>query len=164
VVTFDLALGLGMVRRTTNVRHLVVLEVLFQGIGDKGRAIIRQQAGAMADFDVRHTGFGYGDIEGLLDIGAAHGGGQSPGQDVARIVVQHGAEIVVAPIDHLELGEISLPQLVDLLGRFVELVLGTNDLKHRAGDQIIALEDAIHARLADEIALGIGQMPGYLAR
>jgi hypothetical protein len=117
MVALDLALGLGMVGCAANVVHLVMLEILFQRIRNKGRAIIRQQPGAMANFDVLDTRFCHGDIEGFLDIGAAHGGSQSPGEDVARIVVQHGAEIVIAPIDDLELSEVGLPQFVDPVGR-----------------------------------------------
>ncbi len=142
MIALDLALGLGMVRRTTNVGHLVVFEVLFQRIRDKSRAIIRQQSGTMADFDMRHAGFCHCDVEGFLDIGAAHGGGQPPGEDIARIVVQHGTQIVVAPIHHFELGEVRLPQLIHPFGGMLELVLGAHQLKHRIGDQIIALQDA----------------------
>ena len=34
----------------------------------------------------------------------------------------------------------------------------------RAGNEVKRLEDAIHARLGDEIAFGVGDVPGQLTR
>lgn len=89
--------------------HLVGLELLFQRIRNKGGTIIRLQPRVVLDFDVLHTGLCYSDVEHFFDIGAAHGRGQTPGEDVASIIVQHRTQVVIAPIHHLELGEIGLP-------------------------------------------------------
>jgi len=50
-----------------------VLEVLFQRIRNKSRAIIRQQPGTMFDFDARDPGFGHRHVERFLDIGCNWG-------------------------------------------------------------------------------------------
>ncbi len=59
----------------------------------------------MFDLDLLETGLLQGHFQGLLDVLAAHGGGQFPGQDVAGVVIQHGGEVIPAPTLHLELGE-----------------------------------------------------------
>ena len=71
----------------------------------------------MLHADLLDTGQVEGEGQGILDVGGGHGWGPSPGDDVARKVVQHGTQIVPAPADDLELREIRLPHFIHSLGR-----------------------------------------------
>ena len=116
----------------------------------------------MLDFDLFETGLLQGHFQGLLDVIAAHRGGQFPSQDVAGVVVQHGGEVIPTPTLDLKMGEVGLPQLIDLFGGMIELVTGRNHQKSWAGHQIKALQDTINTRFGDEIAFPIGETPGQL--
>src|SRR5690554_6252341 len=118
----------------------------------------------MVDLDLLDPGLFQSEQQRLLDVGGGHGRAQAPGEDVARKVVQHGAQIVPAPAHHLELREVRLPQLIDPLGRMLKSVTRLDQLKGRAGDQVVALENAVNAGVGDEVAFGVGDMPGQLAR
>ena len=61
-------------------------------------------------------------VERILDVSGCHARGELPSDDVARVVVQDGREIVPAPAHDPELSEIGLPQLIDALGGMLELV------------------------------------------
>jgi hypothetical protein len=61
-------------------------------------------------------------FQGLLDIGSGHCGGERPSQDIARVVINNGREIVPTPANDLELREIGLPELIDAPGRMLELL------------------------------------------
>ena len=68
VVTLDFALGLGVIRRAPHMSHWVALEILAQGIGDEGGAIIRQQLGAMRDLNARNAGLLDRNVARFLNI------------------------------------------------------------------------------------------------
>ena len=52
VPTFDLALRLRMIRRATNVAHLIVLDPISKFAGDVTQSIVREQAWLMNDIDL----------------------------------------------------------------------------------------------------------------
>ena len=82
-----------------------------------------------------------GDILGL------HGGAQLPGDDVAGEVVEHGRQIEPAPADHLQIGEVGLPQLVGRRVLVLERVSRLNHDEGRAGDQVMRLQHAVNRGL-----------------
>ena len=54
--------------------------------------------------------------------------------NVAREVIENGAEIKPAPTDDLDVGEVSLPTLVDTARLVFELTARLDHHKGRAGD------------------------------
>ena len=55
-------------------------------------------------------------VERRGDILGLHSGAQLPGDDVAGVVIEDGRQIEPAPTDHLEIGEVGLPELVGRRG------------------------------------------------
>ena len=55
VVTLDLALGLGMVRSTTRVSHLALVEVVSELAREVRWAVVTEKAGPMPDLDSIHS-------------------------------------------------------------------------------------------------------------
>ncbi len=98
-----------------------------------------------------------GQIQCVRHILHAHGRAQLPGDDVAAIIVQDRAEIEPPPADHLEIGEVGLPKLVDRRCFVLELIGGFQHDESRAGDQIMRLERAINRRFRHKIAFLIGE-------
>jgi hypothetical protein len=49
-------------------------------------------------------------LQRVGDVTDTHGGAQFPGDDVTGEVIEHGGEIEPAPADHLEEGEVGLPE------------------------------------------------------
>ena len=60
---------------------------------------------------------GAGQVERLHHVGGLHRGAEQPGDDVARVVIQHRRQVVPAPADHLQIGEVRLPELSRPPGR-----------------------------------------------
>ena len=144
---FDLALRLGMVGRTADVLHALAAQPFSEIGGDVGRTIVRQQSRPMNDGDVVEAGGRQGEIEGSRHVLGPHGRTELPGDDEAGEVVEHGGEIIPAPADDLEVGEVGLPQLVgrrglvlDRLGRLADDVGG-------AGDQVVRFQQSIDRSL-----------------
>jgi len=72
-------------------------------------------------------------IEGGGNVLRLHGRTELPGDNEARVVVQHGGEIVPAPVRDLEIGEVGLPELVGRRGLIPELFGRFDDDVSRAG-------------------------------
>ena len=66
-------------------------------------------------------------LECIGDIVGTHRRAQLPGDDVTRVVIEDGGEVVPAPADHLEIGEVGLPELVGRSRLVLELVGGLDD-------------------------------------
>ena len=77
----------------------------------------------------------------------SHGGAQLPGDDVAGEVVEDSRQIKPAPADHLQIGEVGLPQLVRSRGLVLELIGCLDDDEGRAADQVVGLEQAVDRSL-----------------
>src|SRR6185369_15103885 len=82
-----------------------------------------------------------GDVLGL------HTGAQLPSHDIGREIVQNGRQVEPAPPDHLEVGEIGLPQLVGCCRLVLEGIGGLDHDEGRAGDQIACLKQAVDRSL-----------------
>lgn len=50
------------------------------------------------------------EVQCVSHILRSHGGAEFPGDDVAAVVIEDGAEIEPPPADHLEIGEVGLLQ------------------------------------------------------
>ena len=112
VPAFDLALGLWMVRRTANVIHALVLEISGKIRGDVRRAIVAEQPRFLNDRRVVAARRLQRQFQRVGDVHSLYRGAGLPGDDVAAVVVEDGAEIEPAPTDDLQVREVSLPELV----------------------------------------------------
>ena len=83
-------------------------------------------------------------IEGGGDVLRLHGRTELPGDNEAREVVQHRGEIVPAPARDLEIGEVSLPELVGGRGLVLELLGRFDDDVGRADDKIVRFQQPIN--------------------
>ncbi len=97
------------------------------------------------------------EVERGGDVADLHRRAQLPRHDEAREVIQHGREVVPTPADHLQIGEVRLPELVGCGGLVPELVGGFDHDVGRAGDQVLGLEQAVDGRLRDEVAPLVGE-------
>ena len=70
--------------------------------------------------------------------------------------IEHGRQIEPSPADHLQIGEVCLPELVGRRRLVLELVGGLDDDEGRAGDQVMSLEQAVDRGFGDEVALRVG--------
>ena len=68
--------------------------------GDEG-SLGTEQARPMDDPHAVHPGAGAGQVERLGHVRRLHRRPERPRQDVARVVVEHGRQVVPAPPDHL---------------------------------------------------------------
>jgi hypothetical protein len=69
------------------------------------------------------------------------------GDDEAREVVEHGAEIIPAPARDLEVGEVGLPELVGRRGLMFERLDRLDDDIGRTGDEIVCFQQPIDRSL-----------------
>ena len=104
-----------------------------------GRSVVAEQVRAMDDLRTIHTGARPGQVERLGHVTGLHRGAEQPGQDEARVVVEHGQEGVPAPADHLQVGDVSLPELVRAVRQMGKPRCSRQDDVGGAGDQIVSL-------------------------
>ena len=69
-----------------------------------------------------------------------HRRAQLPGDDVARVVIEDGGEVVPPPANNLEIGEVGLPELVRCSCLVLELGGGLDDDEGWAADQVMSLQ------------------------
>ena len=160
---FDLALGLWMIGRTAHVVHAGAFEPFRQVTRDVAGPVIAEQSRF-----VRYARRGAPrcrerQLQRIGDVVGPHGRAQLPSDDVAGEVIEDGGEIEPTPSDHLEVGEVGLPELVGGCCLILELVGGLDDDEGWAGDQIVGLEQPIDGRFRDEVAFCIGEAGGQLA-
>ena len=105
-----------------------------------------------------------GQVQRVSDVLCAHVGAQFPGNDVARVVVEHGRQVHPAPPDDLEVGEVGLPHLVRPGGLRVELVGGLDHGVGQTGDQVMGLQEAVNRGFRHEVALLVGEAHRQFAR
>ena len=101
-------------------------------------------------------------VERVLHIACRHARAELPGDDVAGEVIEHGGEIEPAPADHLQIGEVGLPELVGCSRLLLELIGRFHHDEGRAGDQIVGFQKPVNTGLRDEVALLVGERHGQL--
>ncbi len=144
VPAFYLALGLRMVRCSTNMIHALLVEPISQFARDVAGSVVRQQAGFVANGNLITARSLKGQFQRVGDITSSHRRTQLPGDNISREVVQNGGEVIPAPANDLDVGKVCLPHLVDGGGLVAELMGSLEDNEGRTGDQIMSLEQAIH--------------------
>ena len=107
---------------------------------------------------------GPGQVERLRHVGRLHRRPKHPGDDVARVIVQHGRQVVPAAPDHLQVGKVRLPEFVRPMGRMVERLPGRQHDEGRTRNQVIRSENAIDARFREKVTLSIRELPRQLPR
>ena len=163
VVAFDLSLRHGVRGRAPRMRQTVRIQVVGQLLRDVAWAIITKQPVPMDDPHPVHPGLGSGQVERLGHVRRLHRRPKRPRQDVARVIVEHGRQVVPAPPDNLQVGEVGLPQLVGPVRRMSKCLGRREHHIRRTGDQILGFEDAIHAGLREKVALPVRALPRQLA-
>jgi hypothetical protein len=78
-----------------------------------------------------------GQVKRISHIFSPHMRTELPRDDVAAVIVQYCAEIEPAPANHLQIGEVRLPKLIDGCGFVLELTGGLDDDEGRAGDEVM---------------------------
>ena len=160
---FDLSLGLRMERSATNMVHALGTEPVGQIGGDVGRPIVAEQTRPVGDVRTGTARRPQGQVQRVRHIVGPHGRTQLPGDDVAREVVQDRRQVEPALADHLEVGEVGLPELVRGRGLVPELICRLDDDEGRAGDQVMDLENPIDRGFRDEVALSVREPDSQLA-
>jgi hypothetical protein len=122
VPALDLALRLGMERRTAHMAHTLGFDVFSQLAGDVAGSIVRQQARSVMHVGRRTARGNQRKIQRIGDVLGPHRAAQLPGDYVARVIVEHGRQVHPAPPDDLEVGEVGLPHLVHPLGLGAEVI------------------------------------------
>ena len=82
VIPFDLPLCHRMIRRTVCRCHSLVLEKVFELLGDIRRSVVREEPWTMPDRDVLGPRFLNGDIQQIFDVCCGHCRVELPGDDI----------------------------------------------------------------------------------
>ena len=101
----------------------------------------------MNDVNVVTTRRPKSEIQCVRHVFSPHVGAKLPGDDVAAVIVEDGAEIEPAPSQNFDLGKVCLPELIDRCGFVFRLAGRLDDNESWAGDQIMCLEDPIRRSL-----------------
>ena len=109
VPALDLALGLGMHWSAPNRAHGLSLDIVGQFTGDVARAVVTKQPGFVVYMGLVAARSGQRHVQCVGNVLGPHGAAQLPGDDVARVVVEHGGQIHPAPANDLEVSEVGLP-------------------------------------------------------
>ncbi len=106
----DLALCPGVVRGSADMVHALALEPFGQIAGDVAGAVVGEQSRLVPDLDAvaARCGERQLQLQRVGDVAGPHGRAKLPRHDVAREVVQDRAEMVPAPADDLQVGEVGL--------------------------------------------------------
>jgi len=140
---FDLALGLGVMWRTTNVIHAFVLKIVCEIGCHIGRAVVAKQPGLIHDLGlIAARGF-QRQIQRVSDILGFHRCAKLPSNDVAAVVIKDCGQVEPAPADDLQVGKVSLPEFVRPGSLVAELIGRADHHMGRRRDQVFGLEKAI---------------------
>ena len=123
----------------------VRVEIRRELLGEVARAVVTEQARAMDDRDPIDARRGPREVQRLHHIGRVPRRPQRPGQDVPRVVVEHRREVRPAPPDDMEIREVGLPELVGAVRGMGKRFRRREHDEGRTGDQVVRLQDAIHA-------------------
>ncbi len=116
-----------------------------------GRWVLAKAAAFRASLSVAETSPG------------AHALTQPPGQDIARVIIHHGQEVLPAPAGDLQVGAVCLPELANRRSRLIESVCHLHHGPGRSGDQIMLFEDAVDSGFRDEVAVFVSKADSQLS-
>jgi hypothetical protein len=160
----NLPLCLRIIRRAADMLDFLAVEP-FCEIGRYVRgSIVRQQSRGMPNIDLIQPAFGQHQIQRIGDVLRLHRHAELPGDDIARVVVQDGRQIIPAPTSDLQIGEVRLPKLVWSRRLFPELIRRLDHDIGGASDQILRLEKTINRCPRHKIALLIREQNRQLTR
>ena len=145
--TFDLTLGLRMIRRTARVLHPLVLQPFSQLARDIAGSVVAQQSWLVEDVNLVTSRRRQSQVQRVGDILSPHVRAKLPRDDIAAVIIEDCAEIEPAPADDLQIGEVGLPKLVDGRRLVFELAGRVNHDEGGTGDQIVRLQDPIRRSL-----------------
>ena len=117
----------------------------------------------MLDVGVLATRCLQGHIERLGNVLSLHRRTQLPGDDVARVIIEHRGEVHPAPPDDLEVGKVCLPHLVRACCLGMELISRFDHGVSWAGDQIVRLQQAVNGGFGHKVAPFIGEAHGQFS-
>ena len=86
------------------------------------RSIIAEQSWFVHDLGAAAARSHQRQLKCFGDIVGTHRRAQLPGDNVTRVVIEDGGEVVPAPADDLEISEVGLPELVGRSRLVLELV------------------------------------------
>ncbi len=145
MIALDLTLGHGMIGRTAYVLDMLALQKGFEFSGNITGTVIGQQSRAVLHQDMLQAGPIQSYLQGVLNIQGGHSVGQLESQNEAGIIIQNGGQVIPTPPRDLEISEVGLPQLIHSCGRVLEGVRGFDHCEGWTFDQVVTLQDAIHA-------------------
>ncbi len=144
VPPLDLALGLWVVWRASDMVHVFVLKIVGQVARDVRRAVVAEQPW-FGDHGRAVAARGFQrQVERSGHILGFHRGAELPGDDVPAIVIQYGAEVEPAPAEDLQIGKVGLPQLIGARGFVPEFIGCLHHDVRWCRDQVFRLQDTVN--------------------
>ncbi len=148
---FNLALGLRMIGGTACVRHALVFQIIGQLPRHIAGAIVREQPWSMYDMSlIKHCRL-QSQVQRILNVGSGHARAKLPSDDIAGVIIQDSRQVEPAPADHLQIHEVSLPELMYRSRFFPELIGSLHHNEGGARDQVMCFQQPVNTRLRDEV-------------
>ena len=107
--------------------HAVVAKPVSKLAGYVAGSIIGEQSRFLPNLRLVATGCLQGKVQALGHVAADHAGAKPRGNNVAQKVVQYRRQVNPAPANHLQVGKIRLPLLVDGGDLVLKLAGGLHD-------------------------------------
>ena len=107
----------------------------------------------MSHLNLGDAGRIQGQVERPLNVRGGHGLEQLPRNDVAGVIVQDSGQVISAPADDPEIGEVGVPEFVHSPCGMLEVIVGRHHDVGRAGDQVAPLQNSVHAGFGDKVVL-----------
>jgi len=145
MITLDLALCHRMIGCTACVLDAFALQKGLELSRNITGPIVGQQSRTMLYQNMVQAGLVRSHLQGVLHIQGGHSVGQFESQIEARKIIQNGGQVIPTPACDLEVGEVSLPQLIHSLSGMLEGICCFDHREGRVFDQVISLQDAVNA-------------------
>ena len=142
-----LALSLWMIRRATRMLHAFSLQTLSEVTAYATGSVVVRQQWFVNYLNLITVGRLKGQDERFSHVFNPHIGAEFLRDDVIALIVSDRNEIELAPSQNLEIGEVSLPKLVDRRGFVFELTGGFHDDEGWTGNQVMRLQHMVHGSL-----------------
>ena len=100
MVSFDLAVGLRMIRRGQDMPNPLRFQILTKRPGDKGRPPISNKFGSLCRRSLVDSRILTDHLNDVGKIVSVHGFLESPGQDPSAKIIQNENEVKPSPVLH----------------------------------------------------------------